>query len=240
MQSISPIVALRAKAVDHRDIVGHATLPQLLEHRELQRLVAEAAAEGRRPGLVQPMERALQPLVRAAVGIEPSVLRIRSGCRRRAATRRRGPPARDAACRLRSPRGRAAARRRPRAHRSPAADPARADPTGRRRRSTRAVAQNARSPCTRLRWLMACGRSCREATHARTGCPTQAGPHWRPEPKLFCPELAAQRTSRRASDGIRRRGGHGRAGAQDLTVEPARVHGAQRIPLHVPSSPAPS
>ncbi len=71
-----PDRAFRAKAVDHRDIVGHPALPQLLEHRELHRLVAEAAAEGRLPGLVQPMERTLQPLVRAAVGIEPAVLRF--------------------------------------------------------------------------------------------------------------------------------------------------------------------
>ena len=69
----------RAEPVDHREVVGHAVAPQVLQERELQLLVAEASAQRRSPAFVEPMERALQPLVVAALGIEPAVLGLYRG-----------------------------------------------------------------------------------------------------------------------------------------------------------------
>jgi hypothetical protein len=63
--------------VDHRDVVGHLLASQLDEHRKLQIVTVEALAKRGRATLVEPVERALQPLVVAVLGIEAAVFGLR-------------------------------------------------------------------------------------------------------------------------------------------------------------------
>ena len=152
--------AVRAEAVDHRDVVGHAAL------RAAPPAPGTAAARWRGAGAAW-SRRSRRAGGTGSAATCPRCARDRAGRtrtgpgrRRRAPNRTRGPRAPDAACRRRTPRGRAAGPRRARARRSLAADSARAGRTGRRRRATRAVAESGRSPWARLRCLVACGRGC--------------------------------------------------------------------------------